>query len=92
MFERPNWHRQAACRGMSPDAFFPDGEANGTNADYDAAKAVCANCPVTAECLAWAYENQERTGVWGGMTPLERKRHRKNVARQIRLGQQVLPS
>jgi hypothetical protein len=34
-------------------------------ARLDAARAVCAGCPVQAACLAYAIENQ-RYGVWGG--------------------------
>lgn len=40
------------------------------------AKAVCARCPVTAECLAYALVHDERYGVWGGKTSRERGRKR----------------
>lgn len=39
----------------------------------EAAKAICDNiCPVRTECLQWAYEHDERDGIWGGLTPAER--------------------
>jgi WhiB family redox-sensing transcriptional regulator len=37
------------------------------------AKAVCASCPVRAECLDAAIANGERYGVWGGLTDTERE-------------------
>jgi len=38
------------------------------------AKAACARCPVKTACLAWALNNREEHGVWGGLSPNERKR------------------
>jgi WhiB family redox-sensing transcriptional regulator len=38
------------------------------------AKAICATCPVRSECLAFARLARCKTGVWGGLTPLERRR------------------
>ncbi|MFC4950728.1 WhiB family transcriptional regulator [Pseudonocardia sp. GCM10023141] len=37
------------------------------------AKAVCARCPVTAECLGWALASGQDSGVWGGLTDAERR-------------------
>ena len=34
--------------------------------EVEAAKALCASCPLKAECLAGAVERQEPWGVWGG--------------------------
>ena len=65
----PQWRSQAACRGLDPELFFPKrGERVG------AAKAVCARCPVCAECLELGLE--EHLGVWGGTTEYERRRIR----------------
>ena len=36
------------------------------------AKAICAECPVRAECLAAAIENREQWGVWGGLATRQR--------------------
>lgn len=49
------------CWSTSPDLWFaerPD--------DVEAAKALCAPCPVRTECLAGALERREPWGVWGG--------------------------
>jgi len=37
------------------------------------AKAICATCPVVEHCLEFATKNDERDGVWGGLTAKERK-------------------
>lgn len=35
-------------------------------AEVEQAKALCATCPLKAECLSGAVERQEPWGVWGG--------------------------
>jgi WhiB family redox-sensing transcriptional regulator len=68
---RPEWHDQAACRGRSEVNFFPyRGES------VTAAKALCATCPVTAQCLADALAHEWTIGVWGGTSEIQRKRLR----------------
>lgn len=68
------WTALAACRGMDPDTFFP-----GRGAPTREAKAVCARCPVKAECLKAALEERERFGIWGGFSERERRRLRRRV-------------
>lgn len=41
------------------------------------AVAVCGVCPVRQECLAWAEQNGERQGIWGGKLPDQRRSNRK---------------
>jgi WhiB family redox-sensing transcriptional regulator len=41
--------------------------------DIARAKAICAECPVMAECLAGAIEREEPYGVWGGQLFLNGK-------------------
>ena len=67
----PAWHERAACRGMDVEVFFPEA---GGQLQAEAAKRVCARCPVTAECLADALKSGLAHGVWGGMSARERKR------------------
>jgi len=38
------------------------------------AKLLCVGCPVRNQCLQSAMDNEERWGVWGGYTTLERYR------------------
>lgn len=69
------WQAQALCAQTDPEAFFPD-----KGGSTRAAKAVCARCPVRAECLAFALENDERFGVWGGLSERERRQLRARQA------------
>jgi hypothetical protein len=59
---------KAACAGR---AYLFDVEGD---AAYQRAKTVCRDCPVREACLAHALKNDEREGVWGGTTPVERAR------------------
>ena len=34
---------------------------------------MCAGCEVRAECLQFALDNDERFGVWGGLSERERR-------------------
>jgi WhiB family transcriptional regulator, redox-sensing transcriptional regulator len=62
-----DWTELAKCRTAEPDALFVKGAAQQN------AKLLCRGCPVIAECLADALDNQTEFGVWGGMTERERR-------------------
>jgi WhiB family transcriptional regulator, redox-sensing transcriptional regulator len=64
---RPGWMAQAACRGRPEVSWFPLKGDTGA-----AAKAVCAGCPVRAECLAYALA-EDLAGVWAGTSERERR-------------------
>jgi WhiB family redox-sensing transcriptional regulator len=34
---------------------------------------VCRRCPVRVKCLEYAIGTKEPEGIWGGLTPRERK-------------------
>ena len=53
----------------SPEAFFP--EKGGSTRE---AKKVCGSCDVRSECLDYALENDERFGIWGGLSERERRK------------------
>jgi len=61
---------QAACKDSDPELFFPEKMTQQAAAD---AKAVCAECPIIADCLTWAVTAKE-LGIWGGTTENDRKR------------------
>ncbi len=63
------WRDSAACRGIDPDVFYPVSDE-----EAEAAKSICAICPVREPCLEYALANRERDGVWGGATERERRR------------------
>ncbi|MFF8844238.1 WhiB family transcriptional regulator [Streptomyces sp. NPDC015127] len=68
-----NWREYAECRNEDPDLFFPVGTGGPALVQAEAAKQVCARCPVREQCLAWALENGQATGVWGGLSEDERR-------------------
>jgi len=67
------WRRRASCRGLETDLFFPPGTAGSSWVALDEAKRVCADCPVQQECLVWAVAAGVDDGIWGGLTPEERR-------------------
>ena len=67
--EELTWHERALCAQTDPEAFFP--EKGGSTRE---AKKVCVSCEVRAECLEYALENDERFGIWGGLSERERRK------------------
>ena len=70
----PDWKDRALCAETDPEAFFP--EKGGSTRE---AKKVCVSCDVRAECLDFALGNDERFGIWGGLSERERRRLKKHV-------------
>ncbi|MDQ4490306.1 WhiB family transcriptional regulator [Sinomonas sp. ASV486] len=68
------WQAEALCAQTDPEAFFP--EKGGSTRD---AKKVCGSCTVRAQCLEYALANDERFGIWGGLSERERRRLRKRA-------------
>lgn len=72
-----DWSHDAACRDGENAVFYPPtgGESRTDRLLRErAAKAICASCPVVAECLDEALRIGEQYGIWGGMTDHERRR------------------
>ena len=63
------WADHGSCVGRDPDIFFPE-----RGADTGQARAHCRACPVRSECLDYALETRQKFGVWGGLTPAQRRR------------------
>jgi WhiB family redox-sensing transcriptional regulator len=61
-----SWQQYAECRGLTTLFYVEIGESTAP------AKAVCATCPVTQQCLQYALDHHERFGIWGGHTTRER--------------------
>ncbi|MDO5492544.1 MAG: WhiB family transcriptional regulator [Nesterenkonia sp.] len=68
------WQVDALCAQTDPEAFFP--EKGGSTRD---AKKVCGACTVRQECLDYALSNDERFGIWGGLSERERRKLRKRA-------------
>jgi hypothetical protein len=61
-----DWRIEAACQGAPLDWFYP--EQGQSTAD---ARALCADCPVRADCQAYA-DVCEKHGIWAGVSALRR--------------------
>lgn len=68
------WQSDSLCAQTDPEAFFP--EKGGSTRD---AKKICSSCEVRAHCLEYALENDERFGIWGGLSERERRKLRKRA-------------
>ena len=66
MTSKSSWIDRAACVNEDPDLFFPVGTVGPAVCQVEAAKLVCAGCPVRQECLAWAVASGMDEGIWGG--------------------------
>lgn len=77
MRSRSDWRADALCAQVGGDLWYPD-DADGTArihpSAYDGPRAVCRACPVRRACLEHALATGERHGMWGGLTPRQRKR------------------
>jgi WhiB family redox-sensing transcriptional regulator len=69
------WWEFAACAKGDAETFFPRGRGIDLRRQVQAAKAVCAGCPVRKKCLSWAL-TMNVSGVWGGCSEYERRRMR----------------
>lgn len=68
------WQYQGACRDVDTTMFFhPEGERGAARRRrVEAAKAICATCPVMQQCREHALSVREPYGIWGGMSEEER--------------------
>jgi WhiB family transcriptional regulator, redox-sensing transcriptional regulator len=73
-----SWRHRAACRNEDPELFFPVGTTGPALDQLTEAKSVCRRCPVIDECLTWALNTGQCTGVWGGLGEEERHRGQRN--------------
>jgi len=63
-----DWQTDALCAQTDPEMFMPD--KGGSVRD---AKRVCDSCIVRRQCLEYALANEERFGIWGGLSERQRR-------------------
>lgn len=67
-----DWREAALCAQTDPALFFPDKGGSAREA-----KRLCATCPVRIQCLESALDNDERHGIWGGLSERELRKIRR---------------
>lgn len=65
---------EAACRGVPVSVFFPDDD----QPNYALARRLCESCPVRTPCLEDAHRARVNHGMFGGLTPKERRAARRD--------------
>lgn len=78
-----DWRTRAACRDVDPELFFPVGTTGPALVQVQEAKDICTQCSVTEDCLSWALESGQETGVWGGLSEDERQHLRRRPLRTV---------
>ena len=67
----PEWTRRALCAEVDPNIFFPEIGEN-----VSVVKKICKACDVREECLKFSLDNDERFGIWGGLSEINRRKLR----------------
>lgn len=76
-----DWRDNAICRDTDPALFFPVGTTGLALVQIDRAKEVCGECEAARDCLDFALDTNQDSGIWGGLTEEERRViRRKRVA------------
>lgn len=80
------WTTRRACTPEDLHLFYASGHGpRGERLRKErAAKAICAFCPVKAECLDYALRLNDEHGIYGGMTSEERYERRRELPRPCR--------
>ena len=87
-----SWRDHARCRDTDPELFFPVGTTGNALMAIDYAKRVCAECAVMQECLEFALDTNQDSGVWGGHSEEERRAIRRQRAAAERAARQLTAS
>ncbi|MFZ1488939.1 MAG: WhiB family transcriptional regulator [Ilumatobacteraceae bacterium] len=78
------WRTRSICRDTDPDLFFPVGTTGQALVQIERAKEVCAECPVHDDCLQYALDTNQDSGIWGGMSEEERRNIRRRMVARAR--------
>lgn len=63
-----SWQLEAACRPEDTDLFF-----SSSTKKIAQAIAICNTCSVRSDCLTYAVDFGVEHGIFGGLTPEQRK-------------------
>lgn len=90
----PEWHEEAACKGMKTKEFFGDDQSGKQPSLHPSVlkrtRTIClGQCLVARECLLWALERGEDYGIWGGTSGRQRKAMNDLIDMQDPADQQV---
>jgi WhiB family transcriptional regulator, redox-sensing transcriptional regulator len=69
----PYEYENPLCRETSPESFYPDKGEDKTHIRL--VRSICGRCSHQAECAEWGI-TKEAHGIWGGLSPSERRRIR----------------
>lgn len=64
---------------QAPDLYYPDTNAENGAHSARLAKQACKSCPLLYKCGAYAIKYREEYGIWGGMSPGDRKNIRRKA-------------
>lgn len=81
----PREYETPLCGEIGGDFWFPerDDPDHRKLLDPSYAKSICGRCVHKVECAQWGIDN-ERFGIWGGLTEFERNQLRKRKNIQVR--------
>ncbi len=65
----PDWWEEAQCKSADSEIFFGNDTSTGR---LNAARFLCASCPVAGDCLSHALQEPERFGIWAGTSAAAR--------------------
>jgi WhiB family redox-sensing transcriptional regulator len=89
--ERPrslgmDWLSEARCKGQATAIFFAADNERGTTLRRNErrAKQICWLCPVLEACRNYALNAEEPYGIWGALTPSERRQVRAAESMRLR--------
>jgi hypothetical protein len=68
---------EGACNGANTEMFYPE-IGQYTRVETKFYENLCKGCPIIKECLEWGLAH-ERSGVWGGTTPITRTTLRRKL-------------
>lgn len=74
----PREYEAPLCAQVGGDHWFPEVSGNSSSRYHTSfAKTICGRCIHKTECAEWGIQN-ERFGIWGGLTGADLKAARRN--------------